>query len=77
MVSTEHGEQSTQGQRDRWGSPSLAQIAQALVCVDVSFAAETCMRHILDVIDEAGESSGSPGHRQQQKPSMQFIRSIS
>lgn len=59
VMTTEHGEQSTWGQTDRWGSPSLAPLAQALVCADVGFAAGTCVRHILEVIDEAGDQAAA------------------
>lgn len=59
VVTTEHREQSTWGQTDRWGSPSLAPLAQALVCVDVGFAAGTRVRHILEVIDEAGDQAAA------------------
>lgn len=59
MVTTEHGEQSTWGQSNRWGSPSLALLAQALVCVDVGFAAGTCVCHILEVIDETGDQAAA------------------
>lgn len=58
-VTTEHGKQSTGGQTDRWGSPSLALLAQALVRVDVGFAAGACVRHILEVIDEAGDQTAA------------------
>lgn len=59
VITTEHGEQSTWGQTDRRGSPSLAPLAQALVCADVGFAAGTCVRHILEVIDEAGDQAAA------------------
>lgn len=54
MGSKAHG-----GQTNRWGSPSLALLAQALVCADVGFAAGTCVRHILEVIDEAGDQTAA------------------
>lgn len=55
---TERGERSTGG-RPTAGSPVLAPLAQALVRVDVGFAAGACMRHILEVVDEAGDQAAA------------------
>lgn len=58
MRATERGEQSTGGQTDgRESSP--APLAQALVRVDVGFAAGARVRHVLEVIDEAGDQAAA------------------
>lgn len=43
-----------QGTRLTGGETVPAPLAQAFVCVDVGFAAGTCVSHILEVVDEAG-----------------------
>lgn len=41
------------------GSPVQAPLAQALVRVDVGFATGARVRHILEVIDEAGDQAAA------------------
>lgn len=48
-----------QGARPTAGSPVPAPLAQALVSVDVGFAAGACVRHILEVVDEAGDQAAA------------------
>lgn len=53
------GSEAWGGGHDRLGSPSSALLAQALVCVDVGFAAGARVCHILEVIDEAGDQTAA------------------
>lgn len=47
------------GARLTVGSPVLAPLAQALVRVDVGFAAGARVRHILEVVDEARDQAAA------------------
>lgn len=48
-----------QGSRLTAGSPVQAPLAQALVRVDVGFATGARVRHILEVVDEAGDQAAA------------------
>ena len=48
-----------QGARLTVGSPVPAPLAEALVRVDVGFAAGARVRHILEVVDEAGDQAAA------------------
>lgn len=56
---TECREQKAQESRLTAGSPVQAPLAQALVRVDVGFATGARVRHILEVIDEAGDQAAA------------------
>lgn len=56
---TECREQKAQESRLTAGSPVQAPLAQALVRIDVGFATGACVRHILEVIDEAGDQAAA------------------